>query len=160
MTLFDANDITLTAVDGNGITGVTFTITGGPNNYSINFTLPSDVEGAFSVQATGMVLPAGEMTEQAINANPAAPVVTYDTSVAVTATWGTPDYTVGEGQIAIPITFAADVVVADAEVFRFTPVSPLVDSDLEGLAAAINGDGTDWTLTVTLPLDIEGEISR
>ena len=38
-----------------------------------------------------------------------------------------------------PITFAADVVVADAEVFNFTPVSPLTDADLAGLQAAING---------------------
>ena len=76
----------------------------------------------------------------------------------MTATWGTPDYTVGEAEIAIPITFASEVVVADADVFDFTPVSPLVDDDLEGLQAAINGDGTDWTLTVTVPLDVEGSI--
>ena len=159
VTLFDATDITLTAVDGNGITGVTYTVTQQtPSTYSINFTLPLDVEGAFSVTATGMVLPDGETVEQAINANPSAPILTYDTSVAVAATWGTPDYTVGEGQIAIPITFAADVVVADAEVFDFTPVSPLTDADLEGLDASINGDGTDWVLTITVPLDVEGDI--
>ena len=77
------------------------------------------------------------------------PIVTYDTSVAVTATWGTPDYTVGEGQIAIPITFAADVVVAGAEVFRFTPVAPLVDSDLEGLRS-----GDQWRRH---GLDVDGD---
>ena len=159
VTLFDETDITLTAVDGNGITGVTYTVTQQtPSTYSLNFTLPSDAEGAFSVQATGMVLPSGQTVELAIAANPASPVVTYDTSVAVGATWGTPDYSVGEAQVAIPITFPSEVVVADAAVFDFTPVSPLVDADLEGLQAAINGDGTDWTLTVTVPLDVEGDI--
>ena len=75
VTLFDETDILLTAVDGNGITGVTYTVTQQtPSTYSINFTLPSDVEGAFSVQATGMVLPAGETIEQAIAANPSAPI--------------------------------------------------------------------------------------
>ena len=160
VTMFTAADITLTAVDGNGITGVTYTVTEQtPSTYSINFTLPSDVEGAFSVEATGMVLPDGESQEVAIVANPAAPIVTYDTSVAVDATWGTPDYTVGEAEIAIPITFMSAVVVPTAAVFNFSPVSPLTDADLEGLQSAINGDGTDWILTAKLPLNIEGEVS-
>lgn len=159
ITNFDAADITLRAVDGNGITGVAVTVSQQtPSTYSLNFTLPSDVEGAFSVEATGMVLPDGESVEVAINATPAAPVVAYDTSVAVVATWGTPDYTVGDAQVAIPITFAADVVVSDVAVFDFIPVAPLVDDNLQGLQAAINGDGTGWTLTIQLPLDIQGNI--
>ena len=163
VTLFDAADIHLTGIDGNGIQGVTFTITESmPDSYSINFTLPSDAEGQFSVEATGTVLPAGETVEQAINATPSAPVVTYDTSVAVSATWGTPDYSVDaeDGQIAIPITFAADVVISSPSIFSFTPVAPLTDADFvgKGFRGTINGDGTDWTLTLTLPLDIDGDI--
>lgn len=159
VTMVEAGDFTLTAVDGNGITNVVFTVTQQtPTTYSLNFTLPADTEGAFSVTATGMVLPDGETVEVGINATPAAPVVTYDTSVAVAATWGTPDYTVGEAEIAIPITFAADVVVSDAAAFAFTPVSPLTVDDLQGLQATVNGDGTDWTLTLTLPLDVDGDI--
>ena len=160
VTLFDETDIQLTAVDGNGITGVTFTVTQStPSTYALNFTLPADAEGQFSIQATGTVLPDGETTEQAIVANPAAPVVTYDTSVAAVATWGTPDYTVGEAQIRIPITFASDVVVADTAVFKVSPVAPLTLSDLVGLEASINGAGTDWVLYLTVPLDLDGEVS-
>ena len=161
VTLFDAADIHLTGIDGNGIQGVTFTITESmPDTYLINFTLPTDAEGVFSVEATGTVLPAGETIEQAINATPASPTVTYDTSVAVSATWGTPDYSVGEAQVALPITFAADVVISSPSIFSFTPVAPLTDADFvgKGFDATINGDGTDWILTITLPLDIQGSI--
>ena len=79
----------------------------------------------------------------------------------INATWGTPEHSQKRDVriISIPVNFSTEVVVEHAEVFRFMPVSPLVDSDLaEGLEAAINGDGTDWTLTVTLPLDIEGSL--
>ena len=161
VTLFDAADIHLTGIDGNGIQGVTFTITESmPDTYLINFTLPTDAEGVFSVEATGTVLPAGETVEQAINASPASPTVTYDTSVAVSATWGTPDYSVGEAQVALPITFAADVVISSPSIFSFTPVAPLTDADFvgKGFDATINGDGTDWILTITLPLNIDGDI--
>lgn len=159
VTLFDEMDITLTAVDGNGITGVSFTVTQQTaSTYAINFTLPADAEGAFSVEATGTVLPDGETVAVDINANPAAPVVTYDTSVAVAATWGTAVY-VGDGTVEIPITFASDVVVVGAAVFQVLAVAPLTDADLAGLTWVVNGDGTDWTLTVTLPADANGSLS-
>ena len=162
VTLFDETDITLTAVDGNGITGVTFTVTQQtPSTYSINFTLPSDAEGEFSVQATGMVLLDGATIEQAINANPSQPIVHYDTSIAVAATWGTPDYTVDDedGQIAIPITFASGVVIEDLSVFQVTPVSPLTDDDLRELDFSLSKTSdTDWTLTLTFPLDLDGDV--
>ena len=79
----------------------------------------------------------------------------------INATWGTAEHSQKRDVriISIPVNFSTEVIVADAEVFRFTPVSPLTDDDLSGeLAAAINGDGTDWALTVTLPLDIEGSL--
>ena len=54
VTLFDAADITLTGIDGNGIQNITFTVTQQtPSTYSINFMLPVDVEGAFSVDSDG-----------------------------------------------------------------------------------------------------------
>ena len=159
VTNFAVDDVQLTAVDGNGITNVVLTVSEQlPSSYSLDFQLPADAEGEFTVEITGTVLPDGETTEQPIVPNPQTSLVIYDTSVAVVATWGTPDYTVGEAQIGIPIVFASDVVVADTAVFKFSPVAPLTLSDLVGLEASINGDGTDWVLTVTMPVDIEGSV--
>ena len=160
VTLFDETDVQLTAVDGNGITGVTFTVTQStPSTYAINFTLPADAEGEFSVEITGTVLPDGETTEQPIVPNPQTSLVIYDTSVAVVATWGTPDYSIGEAQIGIPITFASDIVFHDDSAILILPVAPLVTSDLDGVYWTVNGGGTDWVLNLTVPLDLDGEVS-
>ena len=160
VTNFAVDDVQLTAVDGNGITNVVLTVSEQlPSSYSLDFQLPADAEGEFTVEITGTVLPDGETTEQPIVPNPQTSLVIYDTSVAVVATWGTPDYTVGEAQIRIPIVFASDVVVADTAVFKVSPVAPLTLSDLVGLEASIHGAGTDWVLYLTVPLDLDGEVS-
>ena len=163
VTLFADADITLTAVDGGGITGVTVTVSQQtPSVYELRFALPSDAEGAFSVQATGTVLPDGETQEQAINLTPAAHIVTYDTSVAVMATWGSAIvYGYGDNDeptVEIPLTFASAVVISSPSIFQISPVSPLTINDLEGLEAFINGTDTDWTLTIQLPLGLDGDL--
>ena len=160
VTNFAVDDVQLTAVDGNGITNVVLTVSEQlPSSYSLDFQLPADAEGEFTVEITGTVLPDGETTEQPIVPNPQTSLVIYDTSVAVVATWGTPDYTVGEAQIGIPITFASAIVFHDDSAIRILPVAPLVTSDLDGVYWTVNGSGTDWVLNLTVPLDLDGEVS-
>ena len=109
VTGFDISDITFTAVDGNGITGISHTLSGSGASYIVNVSVPSNVQGSFSVNITGMVNVSG--TAQ----NVVATVKTfrYDTVAGVGTTLSPLSYNAAGDQIILPVTFASDVIWFD-----------------------------------------------
>lgn len=150
-----ADKLSATAVSGNGITGVTFEVLPDTDmdasTYNVMFYLPEDVEGELEIDITGMVTRVGSSTPEAVTAN--SVTVAYDNITNVSVTLGTPEYRDG-GQIAIPVTFAENVVAPSKTVF---PISSVNNSDLSGFTYVLYGEGTAYELVVTVPPNRSGE---
>jgi hypothetical protein len=148
----EKTDFTLRALLENGITGVDFNIVGTePNqNFNLNFTLPTNVEGSFEISFTGMVTPQGSTTPEAVMANTVT--VFYDTTANVSASLGTVEYRDG-GEIAVPVIFGENVIVPSKSVFTVRHVS---GDALEGIEYYILGENTAWELIFQIPQDRSG----
>ena len=144
----DKPDFNLRAITENGIAGVDFTIANPePNDrFNLAFTLPADREGSFELSMTGMVTREGGSSPEAVTSNTLR--IVYDTTANVAATFGTPDYQ-ENGVIVVPITFA-EPVIASKTVFQ-------VSGDaLAGIEYYLLGEGTDFELVFSVPLDRSG----
>ena len=146
----DTGIFTLTPLWGNGITGIRFEVSGSGKDYSLMFYLPANVEGSFTIEITGMVTPQGGSSPEAVMAGTAT--VTYDNTANVSATFGTPEYREG-GVIAVPITFAEDVIIPSETIFKVERVS---GDDLSGVEFYIIGENRAFELVFTVPLNRKG----
>ena len=151
VTGFAKADITLTARTENGTANVSFSVMGSGTTYNLPFTLPSNVEGSFSIDITGNVTVSG--TEESVTASPL--VVIYDTTVNVTATFGTVAYQ-ANGVIEVPITFAEKVIAPATSIFELSHVS---GDGLEGMAYHLIGKNTAFTLVVDVPPNRKGSFA-
>ena len=149
-----AGKLAVTAVSGNGITGVTFLLLPDTDmdssTYNVLFQLPEDVEGSLEIDITGTVTRVGSDTPEAVVAT--AVVVAYNNITNVPATFGTVEYRDG-GKIAVPVTFAENVTVPSKTVF---PISYVSGDALAGIEYVILGKDTAYELVSTVPPDREG----
>lgn len=154
LTDFTADKLGVTAVSGNGITGVTFVVLPDDDmdssTYNVAFQLPEDVKGSLEIDITGTVTPVGSNTPEAVVAT--AITVAYDNITNVPATFGTVDYRDG-GKIVVPVTFAENVTVPSKTVF---PISHVRGDALAGIAYVLLGKDTDYELVFTVPPDRKG----
>ena len=94
------------AVDGNGITGVSFAVNGSGARYNISVNLPNAATGRFRLSLQGMVTSVGSGVTEAITSNEVT--IAYDTASVVVANWGTIEYRDG-GEIVLPVIFGEDI---------------------------------------------------
>ena len=142
--------ITITAVSGNGTTGVIFDVTGSGATYNVPFQLPEDVAGSLQIAITGQVMVSGVLESVTATAR----TVAYDNITNVNATFGTVTYRDG-GVIAVPVTFAKAVIAPARSIFQLTRVS---GDYLEGVAYRLVGEGTAYTLIIEVPPDKKGSL--
>jgi len=116
---FEDADITITAVSGNGITGVTFEVTGSGADYNIVFQLPEDVKGSFSVDITGMVTVEGGSGPEAVVVTPVTVAYNNITNIRATLDKTNADYREG-GILAIPIRLAENVIAPSKTICKFS----------------------------------------
>ena len=150
ITGFDDMDVTITPVFGNGTTGITFDVTGAGNTYNATFQVPQNVEGSLRITISGMVTPQGSNTPEAVIAE--SPIVHYDTTANVSATFGTVTYRDG-GIIAVPITFGEAVVAPSKTIFAVTSVS---GDNLHGMQYRLVGQNKAFELIFEIPPDRQG----
>ena len=152
VTGFDEMSLSVTAVSGNGITGITYKVMGMGSTYNIIFELPEDVEGSLSIDITGMVTPDGSSTPEAVVAD--AVTVMYDNITNVTATFGTPVYE-ENGVIRVPLTFAEAVIAPSKSIIQFRKVS---GDDLSGIEYRLVGQNTAFKVAIEVPPDRNGSL--
>ena len=109
VTVFTISDITFAAVSGNGITGITHTLSGSGASYIVNVSVPANTQGSFSVDISGMVNVSG--TAQNVVAT--AKTFRYDTVAGVGTTLSPLQYNTKGDQIILPVVFADDVIWFD-----------------------------------------------
>ena len=121
-------------------------------NFAIDVSgLPSEMSGSFTVGVTGnvMVDSASDMLSGA------AKTINYDTLTSLGASFGTVEYRDG-GVIAIPVTFAFDVIAPSKTIFDITRVS---GDDIEDFEYYIVGQDTAYELIMVLPVGLKGRVS-
>ena len=144
-----ADKLSVTAVSGNGITGVTFEVL--PDHdmdsqtYNVFFMLSEDVAGALQIDITGMVTRVGSDAPEAVVAT--AVTVTYDNITNVTATLGDAVYR-DDGEIVVPVVFGENVIVPSKSVFA---VKRVLGDDLQGFEYYLFGEGKAWELVFRVP---------
>lgn len=154
---FAAATLSVTAVSGNGITGVTFAVL--PDHdmdsrtYNVSFELPSNVEGQLRIAISGMVTREGASSPEGVMANDI--VVHYDTTENIAVTFGEIDYR-DAGIIVLPLTFAENVIAPSKTVFPVTRVS---GADVSDMAYYIVGEDADYELIFDVPSDRAGSFS-
>lgn len=103
---FVLSDLTFTAVSGNGTTGVVFRqVTGSGANYMVAVSLPSNVEGAFSVEITGQVAVNGVVQDVVATVK----TFRYDTIFDVSTVFLPLRYNDAENEIVLPVQFGESV---------------------------------------------------
>lgn len=147
---FTADKITLTAVSGNGITGITFEMTGSGTTYNATFQLPEDVSGSLQIEITGMVTPEGASNPETVTAN--TPTVVYNNITNVTATFGSVEYR-DDGVIVVPITFGENVIAPSKAVFQVSHVS---GDSLQGVEYRMVGKDDAYELIFEIPQERSG----
>lgn len=152
LTEFSLSNVVVTDADGN-LTIANLMIVGEveDGNARIGVTLPDEIIGAFTVGVTGNVMVDGvsEMLSGATK------TINYDTLSSLGATFGTPEYRDG-GIIAIPVTFAYNVIAPSATIFKIARVS---GDALDGMETWILGEDKDYELLCQMPLDRKGKFS-
>ena len=150
---FIAADITITAVSGNGKTGVTFQVpgSGSGETFNVPFQLPSDVSGSLSIAITGQVTVSG--VSETVTAT--ARTVKYDTKPNVTEVCGDAEYR-DDGTIVQPIEFSEKVIVPSKSVFDLARVS---GDALDGIDWYIVGENTEFDMVFAIPSGRRGSFS-
>ena len=151
---FTASKLSVTAVSGNGITGLKFAILPDTDmnsaTYNVSFELPEDVIGALQIAISGMVTRVGGSQPEGVMAN--ALTVTYNNITNVTVAFGTVVYR-DDGVIVVPVTFGENVIADAKSIFSITRVS---GDTLEGVRYALIGENTDYELIFQVPPDRSG----
>lgn len=146
------DDFEIVGLTGNGKDGVDFTITGNePNsNFNLMFSLPSNKEGSFSIEMTGMVTRGGN--SESVSSN--VLIIVYDTISGVDAEFGQVEYR-SNGEIAVPLNFLNDtkVVAPDKSVLE---VKRLSGSQLNNIEYSIYGEENNFEVVFRMPRNIEG----
>ena len=145
---FAAADITLTAVSGNGTTGVTFQVPGSGATYAtynVPFQLPKDTAGSLRISITGQVTVTESGVSESVTAM--ARKVVYDTKPNVTEVCGDAEYR-DDGTIVQPIKFSEKVIVPSKSVFDLARVS---GDALDGIIWYIVGENTDFEIVFAIP---------
>lgn len=157
VTDFTSDKIAITAIHGNGITGVTFEILPDTDmnsaTYNVVFQLPAGVEGALQIDISGMVTREGGSSPEGVMAN--SLVVTYDTTENIAVTFGTVEYRDG-GVVVLPVTFAENVIAPSKTVF---PISRVSGDSLDGMGYYIVGEDAAYELIFEVPPDRSGSFS-
>lgn len=119
--------------------------------FVVTVTLPDEVSGSFTVGVTGSVTidSAAEMLSGE------AKTISYDTLSSISGTLGTPEYRSG-GVIAIPVTFAFNVIAPSRTIFQFARVS---GDSLDGMETYVVGTGAAYELICLMPIDRNGRFS-
>ena len=160
VTNFAVSDITFKAVSGNGITGVSFALSGTDADYMVAVTVPTNKGGAFSVDITGQVTVNG--SSQAVVAT--VRTFRYDTIFDVAAGFGNLTYT-DDGDITLPITYDEDVLWFDKSDLQFTQIAGAGLYDMEyvligdddSYKAIFSGALNTWGAFL---IDITGEVVK
>ena len=145
---FALSDIAFRAVSGNGITGLSFALSGSDSDYMVAVTVPNSVDGAFSVEITGQVTVSGS------SQNVVATVRTfrYDTIFDVVVGFGNLAYT-ADGDITLPVGFDEDVLWFDKSDLQFTQVA---GSGLYDMEYTLLGDGDNYKVIFSGALNTWG----
>ena len=114
------SNLNAVAVDGNGITGVVFAVSGSGASYNIAVTLPDDRTGRFRLSLQGTVTPVGSGITEALTGNEIT--IAYDTASVVMASWGELEYREG-GEIVLPVVFAEDIAYLHKTDFTLSRVA-------------------------------------
>lgn len=130
----DTSDMTLVSVTGEAAI--------------IRVALPTDVSGDFTVGVTGDVTVDG--TAEMLSG--AAKRINYDTMTSLGASFGKPSYR-GAGELAIPVTFAEDVIAPSQTIFSLTHIA---GGAVRLIDAYIVGATREYELILLLPRDSDG----
>ncbi|MDE0401706.1 MAG: hypothetical protein OXL96_28255 [Candidatus Poribacteria bacterium] len=117
----------------------------------IRVELPTDVSGGFTVGVTGDVTVDG--TVEMLSG--AAKLINYDTLSSLGATFGTPEYR-DDGIIAIPVTFAYNVIAPSATIF---PIARVSGDHIYEMETWIVGEDRAYELLCQMPMDGDGRFS-
>ena len=118
-------------------------------NFAIDVSgLPAEMSGSFTVGVTGNVM----VDSQSDTLSGPAITINYDTLTSLGASFGTVEYRDG-GVIAIPVTFAFDVIAPSKTIFQVTRIS---GDSVEGIESYIVGEDQSYELIFLLPLDQSG----
>ena len=136
---------------GNGITNVSFALTGEENDWELYFELPASKKGRFNVGLTGSL--ASDSTDTFLGNTLTVEYNTY-TPILVECSEVTGVQTAA---FNVNITFSQSVT-------NFTAADLLVSVEglddywdgISGVTSAVTGSGTDWVATVTPPAISEG----
>ena len=158
VTGFSAANIALTAVSGNGITGITFEVLPDDDmnsaTYNVSFQLPEDVSGSLQVAITGMVTREGSSQPEAVVATPVT--VVYDNITTISVTFGTVDYRDG-GAVVLPVTFGENVVAPSKTIFQFADPTRDAGDGIAGIEGYyLVGEDAAYELVVQASADKQG----
>ena len=146
------SDIAISAVGGNGITNVSFTLSGTGLAYILTFTIPDSVEGSFSIDVTGQVTLYGVSVDVIVD----AVTVAYDTITEVQIDSSNIDYVendLGEYQIEVSVVFEEALIFLYKENFTLTVISGDRIDDIEYY---LIGSGANYKLIFVPKKDISG----
>ena len=146
------SDIDITAVGGNGITNVSFTLSGTGLAYILTFTIPDSVEGSFSIDVTGQVTLYGVSVDVIVD----AVTVAYDTITEVQIDSSNIAYVendLGEYQIEVDVVFEEALIFLYKENFTLEVIS---GDRLDDIEYYLIGSGADYKLIFVPKKDISG----
>lgn len=109
VTDFALSDLVFTAVSGNGLNDLSWTLTGVQSTYMVNISVPADVQGSFSIGITGQVSVSG--TGQDVVA--VVKTFRYDTIFEVETAFSRLRYNAAVSEIILPMRFSEDVLWFD-----------------------------------------------
>ncbi len=145
-------DIDISAVGGNGITGVSFVLSGTGLAYILTFTIPDSVEGSFSIDVTGQVT----LDPVSVDVIVDAVTVAYDTITEVQIDSSDIEYVendLGEYQVEVDIVFEEALIFLYKENFSISKIS---GDDIEDLEYYLIGSGASYKLIFIPKLDRSG----
>lgn len=109
VTGFEISDVTFTAISGNGVSNITWSLNGGGTTYMVNVSVPIDVSGSFSVAITGEVMVDGSAERVVATTK----TFRYDTIFDVRTAFLPLRYNDVDDEIILPVQFDEDVLWFD-----------------------------------------------
>ena len=152
VTDFTLGDITLTAQNGNGLTGITYALTGTDATYILSVNVPPDVEGAFTFAITGTV----NIDGTPHNVIATSRTFRYDTVFNVPTTFGDPQHDPASPQIVLPITFGEDVLWFDKSDLQ---VQHIAGAPAHQMDYYVRGQNANYEAVFTPDIDTWGAFS-